>query len=68
MQGADFSGPWEIPPHLLLTVPEAAESLRMSRTKLYELLCSGELKSIKIGGLRRIRRIDLELYVETLCR
>ena len=39
---------------LLLTVPEAAEALAISRSKLYELLASGAIASIRIDGSRRI--------------
>jgi excisionase family DNA binding protein len=39
---------------LLLTVPEAAEALAISRSKLYELLASGAVASIRIDGSRRI--------------
>ena len=41
-------------PRLLLTVPEAAEALAISRSKLYELLASGAIASIRIDGSRRI--------------
>ena len=41
-------------PRLLLTVPEAAEALAISRSKLYELLASGAITSIRIDGSRRI--------------
>ncbi|MGN6173825.1 MAG: Arm DNA-binding domain-containing protein, partial [Streptosporangiaceae bacterium] len=39
---------------LLLTVPEAAEARAISRSKLYELLASGAVASIRIDGSRRI--------------
>jgi excisionase family DNA binding protein len=39
---------------LLLTVPEAAAALAISRSKLYELLVSGAVASIRIDGSRRI--------------
>ena len=32
-------------PRLLMTVPEAAEALAISRSKLYELLASGAIAS-----------------------
>ncbi|MFO7284087.1 MAG: excisionase family DNA-binding protein [Thermobifida fusca] len=41
------------PPRILLTVPEAARVLAISRSKLYELLVSGEVRSLRIGGSRR---------------
>ena len=42
------------PPRLLLTVPEAARVLAISRSKLYELLASGAVRALRIGGSRRI--------------
>jgi excisionase family DNA binding protein len=39
---------------ILLTPEEAAQVLNVSRTKVFELLRSAELASVKIGGLRRI--------------
>jgi excisionase family DNA binding protein len=39
---------------LLLTVPEAAEALAISRSKLYELLATNAVASIRIDGSRRI--------------
>lgn len=43
----------------LLTVPEAAEELRLSRTKTWDLIASGDLPSIRIGSARRVIRQDL---------
>jgi excisionase family DNA binding protein len=48
---------------LLLTVPEAAEALAISRSKLYELLASGAVDSIRIDGSRRIPLTALEAYI-----
>jgi excisionase family DNA binding protein len=39
---------------LLLRVDEAAEALALSRTKVYELMASGELESVKLGRSRRV--------------
>jgi len=39
---------------LLLTPIEAAEQLAVSRTKVYELMAAGMLRSIHIGRLRRV--------------
>lgn len=39
---------------LLLTPPEAATMLSIGRTKLYDLLRTGALFSIRLGGSRRI--------------
>jgi excisionase family DNA binding protein len=48
---------------LLLTVPEAAEALAISRSKLYELLAAGVVASIRIDGSRRIPLVALETYI-----
>jgi excisionase family DNA binding protein len=53
-------------PRLLMTVPEAAEALAISRGKLYELLASGAIASIRIDGSRRIPVTALEEYVSRL--
>ena len=53
-------------PRLLLTVPEAAEALAISRSKLYELLAAGLVRSVRIDGSRRVPLEALETYVATL--
>ncbi len=47
---------------------EAAESLGISRARLYQLMASGELGSVKIGVSRRIPAADLDAYVARLRR
>ena len=51
---------------LLLTVPEAAQALAISRSKLYELLATNAVASIRIDGSRRIPLSALEEYVSRL--
>jgi excisionase family DNA binding protein len=51
---------------LLLTVPEAAQALAISRSKLYELIASGALRSVRIDGSRRIPSDALTAYVNGL--
>ena len=51
---------------LLLTVPEAAEALAISRSKLYELLAAGLVRSVRIDGSRRVPVEALETYVAAL--
>jgi excisionase family DNA binding protein len=51
----------------LLHTPEgAAEELALSRTKIFNLIKSGELRSVKIGRARRIPASALEEYVARL--
>lgn len=51
---------------LLLTVDEAALTLRVSRSKIYDLMRTLRLQSVKIGGARRVPVAALALYVQSL--
>jgi excisionase family DNA binding protein len=51
---------------LLLTPAEAAHMIGVGRSKMYELLASGAVKSVKIGSLRRIPATALDEYVAGL--
>ncbi|MCQ4081141.1 helix-turn-helix domain-containing protein [Streptomyces sp. RB6PN25] len=51
---------------LVYTVAEAAHALRIGRSKLYELLASGEIESIHIGRSRKIPARALLDYVNRL--
>jgi excisionase family DNA binding protein len=53
---------------LLLRPEEAAEVLSIGRSRLYELLGSGELDSVRIGTSRRVPAEELVRYVERLRR
>ncbi len=48
---------------MLLKVPDVVACLGVSRAKVYELMASGELPSVRVGGSRRIRASDLERFV-----
>ena len=41
-------------PQLLLTPEEAANRLAICRTRVYELMGSGQLESVRIGSSRRV--------------
>jgi excisionase family DNA binding protein len=51
--------------HELLTVEETAEILHIGRDKTYSLIRTGQLRSIKIGKLRRISRAWITDFVES---
>ena len=51
---------------LLYRVTEVAVFLNVSRSKVYELMSSGDLQSVKIDRTRLIRGTDLRAYVESL--
>jgi len=46
------------------TTDELVRWLGLGRTKTYEMLRSGEIPSYKIGRVRRIRRRDVEAWLE----
>ena len=51
---------------LLYRVGEVALALGISRAKVYELINSGTLRSVRIDGARRIKAADLEAFVASL--
>jgi len=51
---------------LLLSPIEAADQLGIGRSKIYELMRLGDLRSVKIGGSRRITRAALAEFVASL--
>lgn len=48
------------------TVEEVAEMLHIGRDKVYFLLRTGQLRSIKIGKLRRITEQHLVEFIESM--
>ena len=51
---------------VLLTVDEAAQLLRIGRTLTYALIAAGQLESVRIGRLRRIRPEALTAFAAHL--
>jgi excisionase family DNA binding protein len=49
---------------MLVDIPTAANVLSLPRTKVYQLMGSGELKSCKIGKSRRISVAALHRFIE----
>lgn len=52
---------------LLLTEAQAAEVLSLSPRKVWELAACGAIPCVKIGAVKRYRRIDLEAWVLRGC-
>lgn len=48
---------------LLVRPEEAAELLSVGRNRVFALIASGELRSLKLGRSRRIAVADLEAFV-----
>jgi excisionase family DNA binding protein len=74
LQGADFGyaplSAWAagIPRGLLLSPTEAAAHLSIGRSKVYELMRLGQLRSVKIGASRRIPQAALADFIATLVK
>jgi excisionase family DNA binding protein len=60
----DSEGKAHFRSQLLLTVPEAANIMRISPEMIYTLMRRGELPSIHIGRSRRISAESLRLWIE----
>jgi excisionase family DNA binding protein len=51
---------------ILLTVPEVAERLRLSRSKIYILMSRGDIASVNIDRARRIPDEALRDFIARL--
>lgn len=51
---------------LLLKPEDAAEALGIARTRVYQLIRTKEIQSVKIGKLRRIPVAAVQAYVDRL--
>lgn len=51
---------------LLLTPTEAAAALGIGRSKVYELLQTGTLPSVRIGACRRVPAEAVHIFVANL--
>jgi excisionase family DNA binding protein len=56
MAGRDFGEP-------LLTVGEVAQVMRVSNMTVYRLIKSGQLAAIRVGKNYRLRRNDIDRYL-----
>lgn len=50
----------------LFAVSEASNMLRLSRSRLYELISAGELKTVLIGRRRLVPGAELQRYIREL--
>ncbi len=53
-------------PRLLLTVEEAAERIGICRSNMFKLIRQGDVRSVKVGRLRRVTPAALEDFVARL--
>ncbi len=59
-----FSSPQTEETKRLLSADELARDLGVGRTTAYALLWSGQIPSLKIGRLRKVRREDVEAFID----
>lgn len=48
----------------ILTIPEVARYLKISKSKIYNLVSKEEIPHLKIGRNVRIRQADLQIWME----
>ena len=65
LETAGVPGPGT-PQRLLLTVEEAADRIGICRSNMFKLIRQGEVKSVKVGRLRRITPAALEDFIGKL--
>jgi excisionase family DNA binding protein len=51
---------------IFLTVEETAKALRIGRTRVFDLIAKGEIKSVLIGRSRRVSVEALRQYAKKL--
>ena len=49
---------------MLLTIPESAASLRVSRSTIYRLIAEGQIETISVRGVRRVRPEALKRFID----
>lgn len=52
------------PANTILTIPEVASFLKISKSKIYNLVARNEIPHLKIGRNVRIRLVDLEEWIK----
>lgn len=60
--------PVTVPPGYLYTVAEAAVLLRRSRSRIYELIRSGRLYTVKEGNSRLVPEQAIHEFIQLLIR
>ncbi len=57
--------PWQ---DQILTIPEVAKYLKVSRSKVYSLVARRTLPSLRMGRNVRIRETDLRVWIDSNIR
>jgi excisionase family DNA binding protein len=51
-------------PAEVLTIPQVAERLKVSRNTVYRLISAGELPVVEVGSVSRVAEKDLQDYID----
>lgn len=51
---------------MLLTIPEVCSTIRIGRTKLYQLLNAGDIQAVKIGKKTLIQESAIQQWIQSL--
>ena len=52
----------------VLTIPQVAARLKVSRNTVYRLIGAGELPVVQVGSLSRVAEADLQDYIDRKTR
>ena len=50
----------------MLTTKEVMDILKVSRTTLYRLVTSGQIRAVKVGGSVRFKESELSRFIDAL--
>lgn len=48
----------------VLTIPQAAERLKVSRNTVYRMIADGDLPVVEVRGKSRVAETDLQAYID----
>jgi excisionase family DNA binding protein len=48
----------------VLTIPQVAQRLKVSRNTVYRLISAGELPVVEVGSVSRVSELDLKAYID----
>ena len=64
LRGESTIRPEERKEHQLLSIPETCQELGMGKSWVYKKIRSGEIPSVKFGRAIKVKRQDLQEYIE----
>jgi excisionase family DNA binding protein len=65
LQGESILRPNEHKEHQFLSIPQLCQEVGMGKSWVYKRISSGELPSVRFGRSLKVKRQDLEKYIES---